>query len=564
MSREPPLKPTVEKQAMPVMSLEPPLKPTVEKQATLVNVHKPTTKKVTIEKPKPMTERTTIGRPKPQTKKSTIEKPHPITEKTTIGRPKPQTKKSTIEKPKPITERTTIGRPKPQTKKSTIEKPKPITDRTTIGRPKPTTKKVTKEKPKPITDRATIGRPKPQTKKSTIEKPKPITERTTIGRPKPQTKKSTIEKPKPITDRTTIGRPKPQTKKSTIEKPRPQTPKKSLRIGDFQLYPKWDIEEDYHRDPSAKKTTCPESIRSRSAEIDWFKQLFIPDISLFMHKEHFNDEEWKRLEHFNPPYGWMGTNYTEVKQAVELIPGLKEQTVLLSPKRNDGCIRCAAVGNGGILNGSRKGAEIDSHDYVFRVNGAVIKGFEDDVGVRTSFYVHTAQTMLSSLWGYQELGFTNVPMDKEIKYIMVTEDMRDYQWLRALLLNTMVSRGPYLEMRPRSYFGTDFTPEKYLVAHPDFNRYIKNRFLKSKTVEGIDWAIYRPTTGAFALLLALHLCDVVDAYGYITEDYAKYPDHYYDKTKTKTVFYGNHDFGLEIKEWKKLHDAKIMNLYHGR
>ncbi|KAK1163879.1 alpha-N-acetylgalactosaminide alpha-2,6-sialyltransferase 1-like [Acipenser oxyrinchus oxyrinchus] len=370
--------------------------------------------------------------------------------------------------------------------------------------------------------------------------------------------KPTVEK-----QATPVIVPKPTTKKSTVEKLRPQTPKKPLRIADFILYPKWDTEEDYHRDPSAKKTTCPESIRSRSAEIDWFKQLFIPDISLFMHKEHFNDEEWKRLEHFNPPYGWMGTNYTEVKQAVELIPGLKEQKVLLSTKRNDGCIRCAAVGNGGILNGSRKGAEIDSHDYVFQVNRAVIKGFEDDVGVRTSFYVHTAQTMISSLGGYKE-DFTNVPMDKEIKYIMVTEGMRDYQWLRALLLNTTVSRGPYLEMRPRSYFGTDFTPEKYLVAHPDFNRYIKNRFLKSKTVEGKSWAIYRPSTGAFALLLALHLCDVVDAYGYITEDYAKYPNHYYDKTKTETVFYGNHDYALELKEWKKLHDAKIMNLYQGR
>ncbi|XP_041075641.1 alpha-N-acetylgalactosaminide alpha-2,6-sialyltransferase 1-like [Polyodon spathula] len=408
-----------------------------------------------------------------------------------------------------------------------------------------------------------VNVPKPTTKKSTREKPKSIRETTTVGGPKLTTKKSTREKPKPITERTTIGRSKPQTKKPTTEKPRPQT-KKPLKIEDFILYPKWDIEEDYHRDPSAKNTTCPESIRSRSAEIDWFKQIFIPDISLFMHKEHFNDEEWKRLEHFNPPYGWMGTNYTEVKQGVELVPGLKEQKVLLSSKRNDSCIRCAAVGNGGILNGSRKGAEIDSHDYIFRVNGAVIKGFEDDVGVRTSFYVHTAQTMLSSLGGYWKQGFTNIPMDKEIKYILVTEGMRDYQWLRALMLNTEVSRGPYLKKRPRSYYGTDFTPENYLVAHPDFNRYIKNRFLKSKIVEGKHWAIYRPTTGAFALLLALHLCDVVDAYGYITEDYAKYPNHYYDKTKTKTVFYGNHDYGLEIKEWKKLHDAKIMNLYQGR
>ena len=34
---------------------------------------------------------------------------------------------------------------------------------------------------------------------------------------------------------------------------------------------------------------------------------------------------------------------------------------------NDGrCIRCAVVGNGGILNGSKQGSAIDGNDYIFR------------------------------------------------------------------------------------------------------------------------------------------------------------------------------------------------------
>ena len=105
-----------------------------------------------------------------------------------------------------------------------------------------------------------------------------------------------------------------------------------------------------------------------------------------------------------------------------------------------GCVRCAVVGNGGILNGSRQGKAIDAHDLVFRcgrvagrtgrwvlgggqpwvrvprfscrLNGAVIKGFEEDVGTKISFYGFTVNTMKNSLIAYEEYGFTQIPRAK--------------------------------------------------------------------------------------------------------------------------------------------------------
>jgi len=54
----------------------------------------------------------------------------------------------------------------------------------------------------------------------------------------------------------------------------------------------------------------------------------------------------------------------------------------------------------------------------------------------------------------------------------------------------------------------------------------------------------------------------VDAYGFITEDHHKYSNYYYDKLKkTSVIFYINHDYNLEIKTWKKLHDLGIIRLF---
>ncbi|XP_018094032.1 alpha-N-acetylgalactosaminide alpha-2,6-sialyltransferase 1-like [Xenopus laevis] len=347
--------------------------------------------------------------------------------------------------------------------------------------------------------------------------------------------------------------------------PLSSTIRRPLKAQDFAAEPKWSFGDEYTIDTLSTNTSCPTSVKSKALNAPWLSLIFLPKIILFMDNRHFSKQIWDRLQYFTPPYGWMALDYTVVKEVVSSLPTLLDQQILYTAMRPGGhqCISCAVVGNGGILNGSGVGQEIDSHDYVFRVNGAIIKGFENDVGTRTSFYGFSAFTMLSSLTNLNKRGFSKLPQHNETRYILFAEARRDYAWLDALQKNKTINDGILESYRqyPRSDFGDSFDPKKLLVAHPDFMRYLKNRFARGNTLKTKYWMIYRPSTGALLLLTALHLCDTVSAYGFMTEDYLDYSDHYYDLKKTPIKFYANHDFRLEKDLWNRLHKLNIIKLY---
>uniref|UniRef100_A0A8C6YHZ5 alpha-N-acetylgalactosaminide alpha-2,6-sialyltransferase n=1 Tax=Naja naja TaxID=35670 RepID=A0A8C6YHZ5_NAJNA len=336
------------------------------------------------------------------------------------------------------------------------------------------------------------------------------------------------------------------------------TPKR-LKAADFKSEPRWEFDDIYLLDNS----TCPDSLRNKAAKSDWLHDIFLPNITVFMDRSHFSDSEWKRMEHFAPPFGFMELNFSLVKEVISMLPSKPYHHILFArnSSQTSKCVTCAVVGNGGILNNSRMGKEIDSHDYVFRVSGAVIKGYEKDVGTRTSFYGFTAYSLMTSIMILGNRGFKKIPAGKEIKYLHFLEGARDYEWLKALLLNINVRKGflDYYGPRPQ---GEDLLRFHCLPVLPfEISFYNPPQVLKSKTLEKPYWRLYRPTTGAFLLLTALHLCDQVSAYGYITEGYQKYSDHYYDKERKRLIFYTNHDFNLERNVWKQFHDANIMKLY---
>ncbi|XP_004394348.1 PREDICTED: alpha-N-acetylgalactosaminide alpha-2,6-sialyltransferase 2 isoform X2 [Odobenus rosmarus divergens] len=265
-----------------------------------------------------------------------------------------------------------------------------------------------------------------------------------------------------------------------------------------------------------------------------FRALFDLSTPVLLSGGLFTQELWDRLSQHKAPYGWQGLSRQAINSTLSLLNGSESSELFAaSGKLLSTCIRCAVVGNGGILNGSRQGLNIDAHDYVFRLNGAVIKGFEKDVGTKTSFYGFTVNTMKNSLISYRNFGFTSVPQGQDLHYIFIPSDIRDYVMLRSAILGVPVPEGP----------------DK------------GDRFLKSKLINTNFGNLYMPSTGALMLLTALHTCDQVSAYGFITSNYWKFSDHYFERIKKPLIFYVNHDLSLEATLWKKLHKAGILRLY---
>ncbi|XP_048466844.1 alpha-N-acetylgalactosaminide alpha-2,6-sialyltransferase 2 isoform X2 [Rhincodon typus] len=322
--------------------------------------------------------------------------------------------------------------------------------------------------------------------------------------------------------------------------------------------------DKYAIDDTYLHSECPENLRARIAKIPEFKDVFLGTVPLLQWDKHATEEEYQRLSRYNGAHGWGVISYEDLKDALSYLNTSANAFMFddweKRPNKSS-CIRCAVIGNGGILNGSRKGEEIDQHDYVFRANGAITKGFEKDVGTRTSLYTFSTNTMKNSLYAYHRLGYIALPQSEETRYVFLPDHNRDYYMVKAAILNAPIEKGHDKSHRPPTYFGENVGPEKFKMYHPDFIRYVRNRFLWAHILKTSHRNIYRPSTGATMLLAAIHSCDEVSAYGFITEDYAKYSDHYFDRDYHKLVFYSNHDMKLEMKLWKKLHDYGIIKLY---
>ncbi|KAI5608132.1 CMP-N-acetylneuraminate-beta-galactosamide-alpha-2, 3-sialyltransferase 1, partial [Silurus asotus] len=201
----------------------------------------------------------------------------------------------------------------------------------------------------------------------------------------------------------------------------------------------------------------------------------------------------------------------------------------------DRCRTCAVVGNSANLIRSHYGAIIDSHDFVFRMNHGPTKGYERDVGAKTT---HRAMYPESSM---NLANYTHL--------VLVPFKVLDLQWLISAFTTKNITR-TYLRVKPTVKANKD----KVMIINPEFMRYIYESWLKKQGKY--------PSTGFIMLMLAMHICDQVNVFGFGASSNGRWY-HYFDHWHQPLVNSGVHRGGVEYELILKLEQQQRIKLYRG-
>ncbi|KAG7477274.1 hypothetical protein MATL_G00092380 [Megalops atlanticus] len=182
------------------------------------------------------------------------------------------------------------------------------------------------------------------------------------------------------------------------------------------------------------------------------------------------------------------------------------------------CKQCALVSSSGQMLKAGKGEEIDHLDCVIRMNNAPTVGYEHDVGSRTSLRVvsHTSVPLLLKNETYY------FRQSADTVYVVWGPERNMRQDGKGQIFNVLLKVA-------RKYPSVKIyavTREKIQYC----DRLFQNETGKNRMQSGAFLS-----TGFFTMVLAMDMCDSIQVYGMITDDYCSQanhtavPYHYYER-----------------------------------
>ncbi|KAJ8406403.1 hypothetical protein AAFF_G00306340 [Aldrovandia affinis] len=173
------------------------------------------------------------------------------------------------------------------------------------------------------------------------------------------------------------------------------------------------------------------------------------------------------------------------------------------------CNSCALVTSSGHLTGGGRGDEIDRTECVIRMNDAPTRGFQPDVGQRTSLRVVAHSSMQRVLRNRQEL--LNVSQDTVFIFWGPSNYMRRDG--KGLVYNNLRLMNQVLP-RIKVYI---ISRQKMLQLDELF----KKETGKDRKISN-SWL----STGWFTMSIALELCDRINVYGMVPPEFCSEPSHH--------------------------------------
>jgi hypothetical protein len=186
---------------------------------------------------------------------------------------------------------------------------------------------------------------------------------------------------------------------------------------------------------------------------------------------------------------------------------------------------CAVVGASRNLLGSRYGNLIDGHDVVIRVNRAPTDDFDSDVGTRTTHHVTWPRELEE--WEYDRGALhliTPITTSTSDVFDRILYIVDEYQW----------------------------DPARVRIIHPEFVKYIHESWTKERMTY--------PSTGFIALMLAVHVCDEVDVFGFGADASGRWDRYYEDVPEDVSDF---HAPNFEARLRRDMEDKGIIKVFRG-
>ncbi|XP_018526149.2 CMP-N-acetylneuraminate-beta-galactosamide-alpha-2,3-sialyltransferase 1-like [Lates calcarifer] len=227
-----------------------------------------------------------------------------------------------------------------------------------------------------------------------------------------------------------------------------------------------------HQDTS--RCACEKCL---SDEDQWFTQRLNKSVEPFLSSKYKLSEDsfrwWTGLQAEKRNFDSYSTTVNTLFKMFPPSPSLIEP----SPGR---CRTCAVVGNSVNLLGSHYGPLIDFNDVIIRINYGPTKGYEADVGKRTTHRVIYPESASD--------------LDNTTHLVLVPFKIQDLEWL-IKALTTGFSGTSYVPVKSNIKANKDLV----MVVNPAFMRYVHDTWLEKKGTY--------PSTGFMTLVLALHICD---------------------------------------------------------